>query len=67
MIPFMYGTVVTKYFFCGREEVKVHMNELLLSSQNIVLHGERRIGKSSLVVEVLRRQKALTGIYVDLM
>jgi len=67
MIPFMYGTVVTKDYFCGREEVIQRINELLLSSQNIVLHGERRIGKSSLVVEVLRRQKVLTGIYVDLM
>lgn len=67
MIPFIYGTVVTKDFFCGRETDILHINELLLSSQNIVLHGERRIGKSSLVVEVIRRQKKLTGIYVDLM
>ncbi|MCK5156480.1 MAG: ATP-binding protein [Spirochaetales bacterium] len=67
MIPFMYGTVVTKDFFCGRAEVILRINELLLSSQNVVLHGERRIGKSSLVVEVIRRQKAVTGIYVDLM
>jgi len=63
----MYGTVVTKDFFCGREEIIQRIDELLLSSQNIVLHGERRIGKSSLVVEVIRRQKILTGIYVDLM
>ena len=67
MIPFVYGTVVTKDFFCGREDAILRINELLLSSQNIVLHGERRIGKSSLIAEVIRRQKKLTGIYVDLM
>lgn len=67
MIPFIYGTVVTKDFFCGREAVILRIDELLQSSQNIVLHGERRIGKTSLVFEVLRRQKKLIGIYVDLM
>ena len=67
MVPFSYGTIVTKDLFCGRNEVIIRINELLLSSQNIVLHGERRIGKSSLIAEVIRRQKKLTGIYVDLM
>ena len=63
----MYGTIVTKDFFCGRVNLISRIDELLLSSQNIVLHGERRIGKSSLVAEVIRRQQKLTGIYIDLM
>lgn len=63
----MYGTIVTKDFFCGREEAIPHISELLLSSQNFVLHGERRMGKSSLVAEAIRRQAKITGIYIDLM
>ncbi|MBT7710568.1 MAG: AAA family ATPase [Deltaproteobacteria bacterium] len=67
MIPFVYGTVVTKDFFCGRTELIPRIDELMLSSQNIVMHGERRIGKSSLIAEIIRRQKKISGIYIDLM
>jgi len=37
--------VVTKDYFCGREEVIQRINELLLSSQNIMLHGKRNISE----------------------
>ncbi len=67
MIPFKYGSVVSKDYFCGRKELIESTKERLLSSQNIVLYGERRMGKSSLICEAIRMEKSLAGIFVDLM
>ncbi len=65
MIPFKYGLIVGKECFCGREELVKIVDELFISSQNVVVHGERRMGKSSLIAEVIRQNKKLKGIFVD--
>ncbi len=67
MIPFKYGMIVDQNFFCGREDIIKMMDEFFISSQNVVVHGERRMGKSSLIVEVIRRNKKLNCVFIDLL
>ncbi len=67
MIPFQYGVVVGKENFCGREEHVKQIKQYIESSQNIILIGERRIGKTSLIYESVRRIKSHQAIIVDLM
>jgi len=68
MIPFRYGSVVTGKFFYGRDnEIKL-LTEYIKSSQNCVLYGERRIGKTSLVYETINRLGSkYLPINIDLM
>lgn len=66
-IPFKYGQIVSGKDFCGRQVLIGQILEYVKSGQNIVVLGERRIGKSSLVHEGLRRWKAGRFLYVDLM
>ena len=66
--PFKYGSVVQGQDFCGRSEKIAYLIDLVDVGQNIVLQGERRIGKTSLVYEMARvigKQKSLLSI--DLM
>lgn len=67
MIPFKYGSIVKDDFFCGREDLLKRANELFISSQNVVFYGERRMGKTSLIVETIRRNKKLTAVFIDFM
>ena len=67
MIPFKYGSVVKEDFFCGRDDIIERVDELFISSQNVVFYGERRMGKTSLIVETVRRNKAMNAIFIDLM
>ena len=67
MIPFRYGSIVKGDFFCGREVLIQRCDELFTSSQNVVLYGERRMGKTSLIVETLRRRRTIKGVFVDFM
>ena len=66
-IPFKYGTIVSGKDFCGRAELIIQIVQYLESSQNIVVIGERRVGKSSLVHESVRKWKKGRLLYVDLM
>lgn len=67
MIPFKYGSVVSGNDFCGRKQLIKELRELIASGQNIVLQGERRIGKTSLIHEVIRSQKGTRGLYLDIL
>jgi len=64
--PFKYGRVVSGRDFFGREDLIAQLAEHMESSQNVVLHGDRRVGKTSLIHEMVRRKK-LTLLYVDFM
>jgi AAA+ ATPase superfamily predicted ATPase len=55
VIPFKYGQVVTGNDYCDREPLQSQVKELISSRQNIVLLGERRVGKTSLIHEVSRK------------
>ena len=67
MIPFKYGTIVSGSDFCGREALLEQIIGYVESAQNIVILGERRIGKSSAVYEAVLRSKAGHLLYVDFM
>lgn len=67
MIPFKSGMFVEGKDFCGRtseiETLKTH----ILSNARICVQGERRIGKSSLIIETIRRTPKHRILYIDLL
>ncbi|MCP4753243.1 MAG: hypothetical protein GY866_20325 [Proteobacteria bacterium] len=67
MIPFKYGVVVSGKDFCGRSESIEEIKTFVLSSQNIYIQGERRIGKTSLVFETIKRMKSHRLLVIDLL
>lgn len=66
MLPFKYGQVVRGKDFCGRDALLKPIREFINAGQNIVVLGERRVGKTSLVLEAARREKVKV-LYVDLL
>ena len=67
MIPFKYGVVVSGKDFCGRTKSIEEIKTFVLSSQNIYIQGERRIGKTSLVFETIKRMKSHRLLVIDLL
>ncbi|CAB1074734.1 hypothetical protein D1AOALGA4SA_2553 [Olavius algarvensis Delta 1 endosymbiont] len=67
MNPFKYGSIVLGNDFCGRQDLLKQIAAHMEASQNIVVIGERRIGKSSLVYEAVRKQKGTDILYMDLL
>lgn len=67
MVPFKYGVVVSGEDFCGREESIISIQKYVKSFQNIYIQGERRIGKTSLVSESIKRLKSHKLLLVDLL
>ena len=67
MNPFKYGQVVNAGDFCPRPELLKQLKSFVTSGQNVVLQGERRMGKTSLVCEALRQEKRHRMVYVDLL
>jgi len=65
MNPFKYGIVVSGKDFCGRKELLKQIIGYIQSSQNMVILGERRIGKSSAVYQAAVKLKDLRLLYVD--
>lgn len=53
--PFVYGRVITGKEFFGRAKLIKHIQGYIRSGQHVVIFGERRIGKTSLIVEAIRR------------
>ncbi len=67
MNPFKYGSIVQGKDFCGRKGLLKQISGHIESSQNIVVFGERRIGKSSLVFEAVRKSGGTELLYMDLL
>ena len=67
MKPFKYGCVVGADFFCPRPALQKRLVEYIGDGQNVVLSGERRMGKTSLVFAVHRQLKKYLMVYVDLL
>ena len=65
--PFKYGRIVSGQDFCGRETLLREIIGHIKSSQNIVIQGERRIGKTSVIYEAVRRYKGIRLLYADLL
>lgn len=67
MNPFKYGTIVLGKDFCGRKAEIQQLVEHLEASQNVVIQGKRRIGKSSLIFESIRQYKKRRPLKLDCM
>ncbi len=67
MNPFKYGSIVIGKDFCGRKDLLKQIAGHIEASQNIVVLGERRIGKSSLIYEAVRKLKGTSILYMDLL
>lgn len=67
MNPFKYGQVVSANDFCPRPGLMKQVAESIRAGQNIVLQGERRTGKTSLVYEAVRQLKKRSILYIDLL
>ena len=66
--PFQYGGLVGGSFFCNREKERADIAAAIRNGDKIFLHAERRLGKTSLVQEVLRNlpQNRYASAYIDL-
>ena len=67
MNPFKYGQVVFDKDFCPRPGAEKKLTDYIASGQNVLLEGERRIGKTSLVYEIMRQMKKFFLLYIDIM
>lgn len=67
MNPFKYGQTVLKDDFCPRPNLERVLKKHIASGQNVVLQGERRCGKTSLICETTRKMKKVHLVYVDLL
>lgn len=67
MNPFKYGQVVSAEDFCPRPDLMKQVIGFIKAGQNIVLQGERRTGKTSLIHEALGHVKKHIILYIDLL
>lgn len=65
--PFRFGRIVTGDEFVDREDEIAKMMSAIKSGTSVVLYSHRRMGKSSLLAEVMRRHKGeFVFAHVDL-
>ena len=67
MNPFKYGQIVKENDFCPRPELERNLANQIKRGQNVYIQGERRVGKSSLIFETVRKLKKPRIVYIDLM
>ena len=67
MLPFKTGQIVLNKDFCGRQDVLRTLTDYITSGNRVYVQGERRVGKTSLVVEAVRRMKGWSLLDVNLM
>lgn len=65
MNPFRFGSPVAGDRFVGREKMVRQVIDAVRTGQNLVLFGERRQGKTSILLEAARRAETL-HLWVDL-
>jgi uncharacterized protein len=66
MNPFKYGQIVGGTHYCPRLELEKTIKGHIVSGQNILIEGERRVGKSSLIVHTAARMKGYRMVYIDI-
>mgnify|MGYP006277661411 CR=1 FL=1 len=65
--PFSITKPASGKSFCNRVEEKDQLKKLISNSENILLYSHRRMGKTSLINEVVNELKNdVTAIYIDL-
>ena len=67
MKSFKYGCVVDGSWYCERRTLERELAGFLVDGQNVVIMGERRMGKTSLVFGTIRGMRGWRQIYIDLM
>lgn len=67
MKSFKYGCVVDGKWYCGRPFLEKELSRFIASGQNVVLMGERRMGKTSLLHETVRNMSGWRLLFVDLL
>ncbi len=67
MEAFKYGCIVDGEFFCARPSLSEQLARHIASGQNVVIQGERRIGKTSLVRATISGMKGQSAIFADFM
>ena len=67
MNAFKYGCSVDGENFCPRPELSKSLRTYVTSGQNLVIQGERRIGKTSLVKETVSSMRGWAMVYADFM
>ena len=67
MKPFEYGCVVKGAVFCPRPEMEAMLTSNMESGQNTVVVGERRMGKTSLIMSAFSKTRGCRLLYVDLL
>ena len=67
MEPFKFGCIVEDEHFCPRPDLESEIRRYVAGGQNLLLQGERRRGKSSLVVKVVKDLRGMGLLYVDLL
>jgi uncharacterized protein len=63
--PFKYGRIVSDEDFCSRPVLQKELARCITSSQNVLVEGERRTGKTSLIFETIRRLDKYHYLYID--
>lgn len=63
--PFAYGRVVDAAQYCTRPKLQKALKSMMEAGQNAVLFGERRIGKTSLILHVAKRLRKSRIVYFD--
>lgn len=67
MNAFKYGCVVGGKWYCPRPFLERELHKFLTAGQNVVVQGERRMGKTSLIHETMRGMSGWRLIYIDLL
>ncbi len=69
MNPFKYGRVVFDDDFCGRPDLERDLKNHISAGQNVLLEGERRTGKTSLIYQTVRNidKPRLRLLYIDIL
>ena len=66
MTPFKYGMVVGGENYCPRPELARQFSKLVETGLNVVVQGERRMGKTSFVCETIKSIRGMELVYIDL-
>ena len=67
MNPFKYGCIVAGEYFCPRPKLERELKRFVESGQSVVIQGERRMGKTSLVCETVSAIRGVKLLYIDLL
>lgn len=67
MNPFRYGGVVSRNNYCARPVLETQLVEKCSSGQNVWVSGERRTGKTSLILHAVNSMKGKKALYIDLL